>query len=151
MLDLMHMRRWRRFIAAVLALALVPSSALAAMPLVWCVGLDGHRAVEFSRAPAGKHTDHRALGQQLVPDALSATQADGDSCQDWQLVGPAEASASQDHAGLLTFDLRTVEPLPELPTLVVTAADPTFRTVRANHSPPPDLRRTALRSVVLLI
>jgi hypothetical protein len=39
------MRRWRRFIGIFLLLAFVPSGLLAAMPLVWCVGDDGHRSV----------------------------------------------------------------------------------------------------------
>ena len=40
------MRLLIRLIAIVTALSFAGSSTLSAMPLVWCIGKDGHRAVE---------------------------------------------------------------------------------------------------------
>ena len=40
------MRLLIRLVAIVTALSFAGSSTLSAMPLVWCIGKDGHRAVE---------------------------------------------------------------------------------------------------------
>lgn len=41
-----QMRVLQRTIAIILMLALLPSSIAAALPLVYCIGADGHRAIE---------------------------------------------------------------------------------------------------------
>ena len=144
------MRFWRRIIAVLVALVFASSSSLASMPLVWCAGSDGHRAIEYKIG--GTHVDHPVLGQkrQSAKASLDTRSADPDDCQDWRLIGTPNASALQADHGLLTFDLRVTVGLPALhiPTLTEVA--------RATYSPPPEItrpdpQRVALRSAVLLI
>jgi hypothetical protein len=141
---------WHRMVAVLVALVFVTSSSLASMPLVWCVGADGHRAVEYKTG--SRHTDHHALGQRELPAKIAAEpqSAEHDDCQDWHLVSKAKVSALQADQGLLTFDLRVAVALPALhiPTLPEIAQ---ATLIRPPESAPSDPQRAALRSVVLLI
>jgi hypothetical protein len=54
------MRLWRQLIAAILVIAFVPATLLAALPLVYCLGADGHRAVELLNAAPHHSVEHTA-------------------------------------------------------------------------------------------
>jgi hypothetical protein len=136
---------WRRLIAVLLLLAFVPGSTLAAMPLVWCVGENGHRAIEYAASPATSHIDHLSLGSPTE----GALEAADHGCQDLRLMGQAKM-AKAPTGGLLTFDLRNVIELPTTPA----AQFPTCDRLWSSYSsapPVPDPQRIALRCVVLLI
>jgi hypothetical protein len=140
------MSLWRQFITTLLLVAFVSGSTLAAMPLVWCMGDAGHRAIEYATSSGTKHFNHSALGGH-VDEALHTASPD-DGCQDWQLMGrakPAKAPAG----GLLTFDVRNVIELPKLPA-IVTPAQARFWSV-TTKTRIPDAQRAILRSIVLLI
>lgn len=144
------MRCWNRIIAIVVALVFASSSSLAAMPLVWCLGADGHRAVEYKIG--NTHADHQALGRRgpAATDNSEPRAADHDDCMDWTLVGKAKVSALQADHGLLTFGLRVAVVLPavRMPTLPEVAEATRWQ---PPERAPPDPQRTALRSVVLRI
>jgi len=142
------MPRWRRFVAVLLLLAFVPSSMLAAMPLVWCVGDDGHRAIEYAVSSGTKHLHHRALGVQ-GDDAVLGTLPDDDGCQDWQLMGKAK-TAKAANGGVLAFDLRIVIALPTMPAILPPTSQ-RFWSSYAAEPPILDAQLAVLRSVVLLI
>jgi len=116
------MRRWRFAIALLMALIFAPSTVLGSMPLVWCIGSDGHRAVEYSIGKnRGKHADHQALGQQLPPNDVSEAQHHDGNCRDWQILDTSAKSQPQSPDGLLSFDIRVFVALPTL-SLVEPAA-----------------------------
>ena len=144
------MRWWHRIVAVLVALVFASSSTLASMPLVWCVGADGHRAVEYKTG--SRHADHQRLGQSEIPANIGAEPqaSEHDDCQDWQLVAKAKVSVLQADHGLLTFDVRVAVALPALhiPTLPEVAQATLWR---PPERAPPDPQRAALRSVVLLI
>jgi hypothetical protein len=141
------MHVWRRLIALFLLLAFTPGSLLAAMPLVWCVGDDGHRGVEYRVTFGAKHIEHQALGSQA--DGALQNAAEDDGCRDWQLIGKAKVAKVPDGAGVLTFGVRQICVLPALPALLVAASSPA--PTYSGREPVPDIRRDTLRSVVLRI
>jgi hypothetical protein len=77
------MRLLLRLVAIVTALSLAGSSSLSAMPLVWCFGKDGHRAVE-----AMLH-QHGIEATDAFADAGIPTGTDDAPCLDWQLLNAA--------------------------------------------------------------
>ncbi len=137
--------RWRNIVALLLALAFAPSSVLAAMPVVWCVGADGHRAVEFSLGSSAGHADHRALGEHR-----SATDEAGaqDACLDRQLLDDSKVSAPG-HDGIVSFDLRAVVVLPSVPH--EGSERPPRRSLLEPLLSRADAQLAAHRSIVLLI
>lgn len=78
------MRFWQRLAVTVLLTIFVPASIAAGVPLVYCLGADGHRAIEFvQNAPhhgaehvrtAVDHSDHGAV------------LGGSDHCVDYKLV-----------------------------------------------------------------
>ena len=58
-LGLKRMRLWQRLVATLLLIVFVPASLAAALPLVYCYGADGHRAIEFVES-APHHDARRA-------------------------------------------------------------------------------------------
>jgi len=143
---------WSRFVALLLALVFAPGSVFGAMPLVWCIGSDGHRAVEYSvdKRHTAKHVDHQVLGQQLSPDDVSEAQHHDGNCRDWQILDTSAKSQPQSPDGLLSFDIRVFVALPTL-SLVEPAA-----VAVSNYRSCADYRCldppfAALRSVVLRI
>lgn len=141
-------QRWRNIVALLLILVFPPSSVLAAMPVVWCIGADGHRAVEISIGVGAKHVDHRALGGDRTTLEDADTQPVDDSCQDRQLLDKSKVCAAGDD-GIVAFDLRAYVVLPSVP---LERADGATQ----NHYPeaataPPDALHVARRTVVLLI
>lgn len=146
------MRRWHRPIALFLALIFAPSTLLGAMPLVWCVGSDGHRAVEYAShdRDGGRHANHRVLGQQFVHDDVLKVEAEDDNCRDLQILDTSAKSEPQSRDGVLPFDIRVFVALPTLPLVeraVVALSTDLFCTDYRCLEPP----NIALRSVVLRI
>jgi hypothetical protein len=74
-----------RLIAILTALSFVGSSTLSAMPLVWCIGNDGHRAVETMLH------NHGTQAAEPSADEAIADTSHNDPCSDWQLLSAAGA------------------------------------------------------------
>ena len=145
------MRLWRRLLTGLLLLVFAPSSVFAAMPVVWCVGSDGHRAVEYSLRDSGRHADHQPVAQLLSDESRGVHPSAEVDCRHWLLLGKAKVSSQQAHDGLLTFDVRVVVVLPSPPLdewLCVSSSSPL---VGFTNCRPPDPQRLALRSIVLRI
>jgi len=143
-----HALRWQRLVALLMVLVFVPSTVLAAMPLTWCIGADGHRAIEFAAGGAVKHDNHQALLH--VEPASTASQSAGDSedCRHWQLLEKTKV-AQHDGQGLLTPDLRVAVALPALSLLQVVRTVLVSAPYRSDGGQPPDPHLTVLRSTVL--
>ena len=137
--------RWRNIVALLLALVFAPSSVLAAMPVVWCVGADGPRAVEFSLGAGAGHADHRALGEHRSAADEAGAQ---DACLDRQLLDDSKVSAPG-LDGIVSFDLRAVVVLPSVP--LEGSERPPRRFLLEPRQSLADAQLTAHRSVVLLI
>jgi hypothetical protein len=148
------MRLWARLTALLMALLIAPSSVLAAMPVAWCVGADGHRAIEFSLSSTGKHhhADHLTLaGESVAPSGVEqADRADGE-CQHWQLVDASKASEKRSVEGVIPLHLRLVVSLPALSLLEALEARRPWLDVSSATRRPPDPQRLELRSIILLI
>jgi hypothetical protein len=88
--GLIHMRSWQRLVAAFLLLAFVPASVAAALPLVFCLGADGHRAIELVQS-----TPHHAVqDSRAEADGLhgSATVDLAGGCVDFKIISSATVS-----------------------------------------------------------
>jgi hypothetical protein len=141
------MPRWHRIIVVLLLVTFTPASVFAAMPLVWCMGQDGHRAVEYKASRS--HVAHVAVGSKYDDVAQVVSEDKGHGCHDRQVIDKAKtAKAPTD--GLLPFSLRNVIELRTLPGKVATASklSPPACT---DKCPAPNPERAARRSVVLLI
>jgi|SRR5262245_39166855 len=140
------MPRWHRLIVVLLLATFTPGSVLAAMPLVWCIGHDGHRAVEYKASRS--HEAHLAVGSKH-DDVAQANKDKGDGCHDHQLIDKAKTTKAP-AGGLLRFAMRNVIELRMSPGPVATASklSPPACTGKC---PAPDPERAARRSVVLLI
>src|SRR5215475_309261 len=97
------MPHWHRLIVIFLLATFAPSSVLAAMPVVWCMGHDGHRAVEYKASVS--HVAHCPLGSKH--DEVAQVNDEGDGCRDSQLIDKAKA-ANGPSDGVLPFGLRNV-------------------------------------------
>jgi hypothetical protein len=139
------MRPWRRTFLAFLIAVFALSTMLAAMPLVWCVGDDGHRGVEYSLSADTKHIDHQTLAGDVDP----STPSNVSDCQDWQLLGKAKV-ALPDNGGIVPFALREVTHLPTLPPPRQLAC-PLQVSFETGQVFVPDKARDAMRTTVLLI
>jgi hypothetical protein len=137
------MRALIRLIALVTALCFAGSGSLSAMPLVWCIGNDGHRAVEA------------ILHQHAVPADTLADEGMGDrshtdTCSDLQLLG----TAGQPQAKSLDAKPKTltvVMAYPPLKQVVEASSPPKLARNAACFLAAPTPSLSALRSVVLLI
>ncbi len=81
------MRLWRQLIAAILVIAFVPATLLAALPLVYCLGADGHRAVELLNAAPHHSVEHTAPHTALAGHGVAVDAPGG--CVDIELVSLA--------------------------------------------------------------
>ena len=86
------MRRWQRKIATLLLLVFLPANVAYALPLVYCLGTDGHRAIELAQG-VGSHCVER--GQLHAPDLSveghdASAENSGDHCVDAKLVTPGQ-------------------------------------------------------------
>jgi hypothetical protein len=86
------MRRWQRKIATLLLLVFVPANIAYALPLVYCLGTDGHRAIELAQG-VGSHCVER--GQLHATDLSveghdASAENSGDHCVDAKLVTPGQ-------------------------------------------------------------
>jgi hypothetical protein len=138
------MRLLIRLITIITALSFAASSTLSAMPLVWCTGSDGHRAVETMLHQHGVQAADPSGGERI------ATASHSEPCSDWQLLstaGPPQVKSADIEPKALTV----VMAYPPL-KLVVEASFPAHG---ARHTVPcqprPGAHLCALRSVVLLI
>jgi hypothetical protein len=139
---------WRCLVALLTLLAFLPASVLAAMPVVWCVGADGHHGIEYSIGGLGPHTVHHPRPNVAEPQDGNSTTDEG-GCQDWQLMDKCRVGPQQIE-GLITLDLRVAVVLPALsaPSLA-TATRPTQWEHGGGR--PADSHLGARRSVVLRI
>jgi len=138
------MRLLLRLVAIVTALSLAGSSSLSAMPLVWCFGKDGHRAVE-----AMLH-QHGIEATDAFADAGIPTGTDDAPCSDWQLLN----AAGTPHAKGLHAEPKALVPVsafPPLKTVVGASFPPNGRRHGTSLQPRPGAQLSVLRSVVLLI
>lgn len=89
------MNRARRLAASVLLLVMVPSLALAAMPLRNCIGPSGHQAIEFvidGVLHSGNHESHEQAAHDPVGCAGEVDAfADGEKCTDKALMDTVSA------------------------------------------------------------
>jgi hypothetical protein len=143
------MRLWHRIIALLLALQFAPSGLLAAMPLVWCIGADGHAGIEYKIG--GRHLEGPAGGQRhLASERAPQSLADSDYCQDLQLVAPTKTCSLVGDDGLLTFDDRNAVSLIGLSLPSLTEIVRSTRWVRPDDRAP-DPKGATPRTVFLLI
>jgi len=138
------MRALLRLIAMLTALSFAGSSSLSAMPLVWCFGKDGHRAVETMLH------QHGLQANDTFSDEGLATRTHSDPCVDWQLLNTAGAPQAK---SLPTEPkaLTAILAYPPLKLVVDAAFPPNGRRHVASARPPPAAQLRVLRSVVLLI
>jgi len=118
------------------------------MPVVWCVGADGHNGMELSHV-GGRHVDIAALSDPSAEarEASFAQEAQPGDCLDRQLLDKSKASAPTID-GIVSFDLRAFV---LLPLFVPTGVSAPSIGWRERALAPPDPVRDAIRSVVLLI
>jgi hypothetical protein len=152
------MKNCHRALVALLVALIAHASFLAALPLVWCVGANGHKALELS-VVGGHHGHHRtALVQGVARHAPAsfpqreltlAPEAHPIDCID---TAPIHSFSSASHkvqlsalcaqiAAVAPFPSRAISPQPA-PRLVY----PDAFVERADH---PHLAQ--LRSIILLI
>jgi hypothetical protein len=133
-----------RLIAILTALSFAGSSTLSAMPLVWCIGNDGHRAVETML-----HHHGTQAAEPSAEEAIADT-SHNDPCSDWQLLsaaGAPQAKGLDAEPKLLTVVLA----YPPLKLFVsASSLSPALGHIGpSQHRPAVHLK--ARRSVVLLI
>jgi hypothetical protein len=145
------MNLWQRVIAIFVLMVFMPASVLAGTPLRFCIGDDGHRAIEFVLAP-DHHVDAE-IGHSPDCSGPEETQvAPPTGCSDTPLLSVAQSS-TQAKAAKDIFSLDDPQKLAALVTqrLLVefeiesNFVPQSFSTVR-DHS-----QLDALRTVVLLI
>lgn len=95
------MSRIRRLAASFLIVLLVPSLALAATPLRYCVGPSGHQALEFvidGVSHSGNHASHSQSSQDVddCNDPGGIAFLDPEKCTDTALMDTASAPPSVD-------------------------------------------------------
>jgi hypothetical protein len=137
---------WHRLIVVLLLATFTPGSVLAAMPLVWCMGQDGHRAAEYKASRS--HVAHLAVGSKH-DDVIQANEGKIDGCHDRQLIDKAK-TAKAPVGGLLPFEMRNVIEL-RMSLGPVAPASKLSPPACSGYCPAPDPERAARRSVVLLI
>ncbi len=138
------MRVFLRIIAVITTLCFAGSSTLSAMPLVWCIGNDGHRAVE---AILHQHTSQSSSVAAQDEGAASLQQ---EPCSDWQLLsaaGTPQAKATDEAPKSFTFKIA----FPPLKVVVAETAPPGAISEAVPRPPAPQAHLRALRCVVLLI
>jgi hypothetical protein len=133
-----------RLIAILTALSFAGSSTLSAMPLVWCIGNDGHRAVETMLH------HHGTQAAEPSADEAIADTSHNDPCSDWQLLSAAGAPQAK---GLDAEPkvLTVVMAYPPLKLVVGASSPPRAARHVGPSQPRPGAHLSALRSVVLLI
>jgi hypothetical protein len=137
--------RQRRCLLALLTLfAFLPSSVLAAMPVVWCIGTDGHHGIEYSMSAPGAHALHHRLLNAAEPHEDPAADGQG-GCQDRQLMAKCKVGPQQIE-GLIALDLRVAVALPPAPAFAAAMRPPRWE---RGWGRPPDPRLSARSSVVL--
>lgn len=107
---------WRRLVATILLLVFIPASIAAGLPLVYCLGADGHRAIELvQNAP---HHGARHVRTAVDHSDHGAALEGSDDCVDYKLVtlnGLPQRSSDLKHA---------VTRLPPAPASIATYREP---------------------------
>lgn len=152
--DRMQMSRIRRLAASFLIVLLVPSLALAATPLRYCIGPSGHQALEFvidGISHSGNHASHGHSSQDAddCSDAGSTAFLDAERCTDTALMDTASAPPVVDLKHLSVSSL-FAQPLFVMPAA---SADELRGSLIANSHKPQlvDPRVAIRRTTVLLI
>ncbi len=86
------MRRWQRKIATLLLLVFLPANTASALPLVYCLGTDGHRAIAFAQGVAshcGERGPLRTTDVSVRGHDFTAGNLD-DRCVDAKLLPPGQ-------------------------------------------------------------
>ena len=91
----------RRFVAFLMIVLFLPGAALAGLPLQLCLGIDGHRVVEYV-ATAHKHSGHASVQKaanehRFLPSGLTTH---GDDCRD-VLIGTEAVSSTRNNSELI--------------------------------------------------
>lgn len=150
------MSLWHRAIAVITLMVFLPVSVLAGTPLRYCVGEDGHRAIEFVFA-----AEHHAFVDNAHADCLNPGEHSSSKhlnepvsgCSDTPLLSAAQKPASAAEIDrVVTLD----DLLPTLAVLAAIAAVPVLADAPMADPRPHDSERRepqldALRTVVLLI
>lgn len=128
---------WQRIVATILLLAFIPASLAAAMPVVYCLGADGHRAVEFVQA--APHHVNRHIHASTNHTQSDSVLVGSEGCVDYKLVtlnGVPQRSSDLKHAVV------------KLPSALDVSAQ-TFRTPRHSDREAARKRRCdgAMRSI----
>lgn len=63
---LIPMGALQRIVAVIILLAFLPTSIAAALPLVYCIGADGHRAVEYLNGSEHDHSHPRSTNTEAA-------------------------------------------------------------------------------------
>lgn len=105
------MSQVRRLAAAVLLILIVPSLALAAMPLRYCLGSAGHQAIEFvidGIAHGGSHASHEEALDDVADcyaGGRSTVFVDEIKCTDKSIIDSASAPPAIDLKQLLSASI----------------------------------------------
>jgi len=138
------MRLVARIMIIVTTLCFVGSSTLCAMPLVWCIGNDGHRAIETMLH------QHGSAATDISTDDEKLGSTHQQPCSDWQLLSAAVAQ----HVKSCDEAPKHLTVVIAFPPLKFVAASPLASQGIASTAPrPPEWQAQllALRSVILLI
>lgn len=137
-----------RCVAAFMLTVLLPAAVLA-MPFRYCVGQDGHRAIEFVHAKVYPRANSEATRRASLEGTLRDPHVLGPYCHD-RLLLPVVAKSESCSAPRpssdpivsndFRFDLRARSQWRSYPALRIALL----------HRPQPDPRLAALRTVVLL-
>jgi len=104
------MRVLQRIVATIILLAFLPTSIAAALPLVYCIGADGHRAVEYIGCDDHAHGAPGATAQK--------TSVEHQKCIDLKYA-PVAQLVQRDAKG----DLALADDFPPLSKVVLASAD----------------------------
>jgi hypothetical protein len=137
---------WRKIVISLLALMLLPSSILVAMPLVWCLHADGYGQLEFNHA-AGRHAAHQSIGVSGSTQTATGEVSERGDCRDQQVVDRSKVSRHGTE-GIIPLDLRICKRI-SFPTDTAREAVPRFAAVR--DAAPPDPLATYIRTTILRI
>ena len=146
------MSLWQRAIAIVTLVVFLPASVLAGTPLRYCVGDDGHRAIEFVLT-----SNHHAAAQHGhavdCNDPAEHHAAPSSGCSDTPLLSVAQKpgpTAQFEQVFILDDLLPTLTVLSAIAAVPV-LADAPMADPRPLHSERREPQLDALRTVVLLI
>lgn len=142
----------RRLTVAVLAILMVPSLVLVAIPMHYCVSSEGHRALEFvikGVAHGGEHASHRHISTQDDNEDSEGSGEGavlkGEKCTDWALFDSVTTTEKHQEIPLPAI----VSPIVPFTVSLVQSLPPEYSRIASDlTSPDPGLmarRTTVLR------